>query len=201
MSQKKFFEQALQNFIMTGINDQELQYKSMNLTRENLLAEINKIGNSLAYDYMSELELRLNGTFSPQQNTKYTLNDNAQQPHTNTSSLEMTPQQQPPQQINTVNRVLSRPSSPGYATNMNGMHTNNNTLSQSVGPGPHHTPMASYGSTTGGLTPQTSAAGTDHTPSHSNQQLQQQSNSKTKSKKVKTGGAFNKAVSLLKKKK
>ena len=84
MQQKKFFELALKDFVANKITDRELTYHSSpgptekgggNLSRESLLKEIGKIGNSLAYDYMSELELRLNGTFSQSQDTRYKLND------------------------------------------------------------------------------------------------------------------------------
>ena len=79
LSQKRFFESALKEFVEQSVSDKELNYTvtdNMNtkiLTRDSLLIEISKIGNSLAFDYMSELELRLNGTFSPQQDTQYTL--------------------------------------------------------------------------------------------------------------------------------
>ena len=47
----------------------------LKIGRETLLNEIGKIGKSLGSDYITELELRLNGTFSSQQELKYTLDD------------------------------------------------------------------------------------------------------------------------------
>lgn len=81
VQQKRFFEKALQEFVHKQVTDRELTFQSSppnangntNLSRESLLSEIGKIGNSLALDYINELELRLNGTFSAQ-DTKYTLN-------------------------------------------------------------------------------------------------------------------------------
>lgn len=86
VQQKRFFETALKDFVANKITDRELTYHTKigdprqlaveaNESRKSLLIEIGKIGNSLAYDYMSELELRLNGTFSQSQDTRYKLND------------------------------------------------------------------------------------------------------------------------------
>merc|ERR1712154_154932 len=117
LSQKRFFETTLKDFIAKEITDKELTYnKELPLTRQSLLNEIGKIGNSLAHDYMSELELRLNGTFSPK-DMKYTLHN--QQNTESSTMLEMTPQMSPAPVSN------KRPPSPMY-----GQHrTSNNTLS------------------------------------------------------------------------
>merc|ERR1712154_628793 len=173
-----FFETTLKDFIAKEITDKELTYnKELPLTRESLLNEIGKIGNSLAFDYMSELELRLNGTFSPK-DMKYTLHN--QQNTESSTMLEMTPQMSPAPVSN------KRPPSPMY-----GQHrTSNNTLSTSIGPPginvPNHAPMSSMGSA-GTLTPQTSISINNNS-----------SNDVPKErKKVKTGGAFDKAKRLL----
>eukprot|EP00485_Elphidium_margaritaceum_P002329 CAMPEP_0202686954 /NCGR_PEP_ID=MMETSP1385-20130828/2692_1 /ASSEMBLY_ACC=CAM_ASM_000861 /TAXON_ID=933848 /ORGANISM="Elphidium margaritaceum" /LENGTH=1118 /DNA_ID=CAMNT_0049341643 /DNA_START=39 /DNA_END=3395 /DNA_ORIENTATION=+ len=129
LSQKKFFVSALRDFVEKQISDQELKVVPIQvagqpqqplLTRIALMSEIGKIGNSLALDYMSELELRLNGTFSANADTAYSLNDGQQQqpqqqqqqlqghkPSTS-SEMNLTPQMSPnPPNINTNNTASS----------------------------------------------------------------------------------------------
>ncbi|ETO06982.1 hypothetical protein RFI_30410 [Reticulomyxa filosa] len=60
--QRQHFAQALNNFV------QSIDPKTLpsHITKQHLFAELIKIGNSLTVDYVSELELRLNGSFQIQ---------------------------------------------------------------------------------------------------------------------------------------
>ena len=59
--QRPAFEQALSTFMQTKVTDKELPE---NCSRDQLMREISQINNALIDDYVTELELRLNGTFS-----------------------------------------------------------------------------------------------------------------------------------------
>eukprot|EP01084_Bolivina_argentea_P004412 8384_1 len=150
LSQKRFFETALRDFVAQQITDQELSYnKDLPLSRESLVKEVGKIGDSLAADYMSELELRLNGTFSPNQDTKYTLHNGSP----NQMPISRTPQMTP----NPPQMMQNRPITP--VQYHGSQHTQGPPAMLNMH-APNHTPMGSMGSvgSATGMTPQTSAS-------------------------------------------
>merc|ERR1719491_97167 len=180
VQQKVFFEKALRDFVMNRVTNRELSYhnpsgqsatKAAEMSRQSLLGEIGKIGNSLAFDYMSELELRLNGTFSAQ-STNYNLK------HKSDPSRSF--------ELGTPSTTLNNGASPGYAQTSMTLQPQH---SLDIGRG--HTPQ--HSGSVGpmiGMTPQNSTGQQCDVPTISDRQ----------SKKVKTGGAFDKARKLLRRK-
>ena len=70
LQQRPAFEKALSHFMQSSVSDKELP---QNCTRKQLMNEVSSLNNSLIDDYINELELRLNGTFSDATDPSYVI--------------------------------------------------------------------------------------------------------------------------------